>query len=70
MSFRKKLWIKKIFARKSLQPQWYFYVKLYTLSYYDFVAKSIGCNSLKSLKWNHLKQQKLGHCITKNVKME
>ena len=55
MSFRKKFWIKKIFASKSLQPQWYFYVKLYTLSYYDLVAKSIGSNNLKSLKWDHLK---------------
>ena len=45
-------------------------LKSYSLSSYDFKAKSICYNNLKSLKWNHLIKQKLAHCIAKNLQME
>ena len=34
-------------------------LKSYSLSSYDFKAKSICYNNLKSLKWNHLKKTKI-----------
>ena len=69
MSCRRKFWIKKCLLLKVSNPSGT-NLKSYSLSSYDFKAKSICYNNLKSLKWNHLIKQKLAHCIAKNLQME